>query len=94
MFALNRTGIYTLEQLLEKDFDTIPGIGKVYQKEIAIALKEYITQDKKTNEEDQELVRLSKERDNLRQRNIELHLEQLEVTEKLRQVEAKIRNKK
>ena len=94
MFALNRTGIYTLEQLLEKDLDTIPGIGKVYQKEIAIALKEYITQDKKINEEDQELVRLSKERDNLRQRNIELHLEQLEVTEKLRQVEAKIRNKK
>ena len=95
MYALNRTGIYTINQLLEKDLETISGIGKVYQKEIITSLKDYISNDKKIDEEkNKELVRLSKERDNLIQRNIELRLEQQEVTEKLRQIEAEIRSKK
>ena len=97
MFALNRTGIYTLDQLLEKDLETIPGIGKVYQKEIAEYLKDYLSQDKKQDEDknkDEELLKLSKNRDALLQRNIELRLEQQAVTEQLRQIEAEIRRKK
>lgn len=96
MLALNRAGIYTLDQLLEKDFRTIPGIGKTYQQEITASLKDYISEDKKqkVQEKEEELVSLSQERDLLRQRSIELRLEQIEVTEKLRQVEAEIRAKK
>ena len=95
MLALNRAGIYTLNQLLEKDLETIPGIGKVYQKEIATSLRDYVTQEPKKEEvADEELIRLSKERNSLLQRNIELRLEQIEVTEKLRQIEAEIKNKK
>ena len=83
-------------QLLEKDFRTIPGIGKTYQQEITTSLKDYISEDKKqkVQEKEEELVSLSQERDLLRQRSIELRLEQIEVTEKLRQVEAEIRAKK
>ena len=94
--ALNRAGIYTLDELLEKDFRTIPGIGKTYQQEITTSLKDYISEDKKqeVQEKETELASLSQERELLRQRSIELRLEQIEVTEKLRQVEAEIRCKK
>lgn len=94
--ALNRAGIYTLDQLLEKDLAKIPGIGKAYFQEIVTSLKDYISEDKKQEEQrkETELENLTIERDRLRQRNIELHLEQIEVTEKLRQVEAEIRCKK
>ena len=94
MLALNRRGIYTLDQLLERELTAIPGVGKVYQKEIASGLKKYTKQDETLGETNQELVELSKVRDELRKRNIELRLEQLEVTEKLRKIEAEIRNKK
>ena len=94
MLALNRRGIYTLDQLLERELTAIPGVGKVYQQEIASGLKKYTKQDETLGETNQELVELSKVRDELRKRNIELRLEQLEVTEKLRKIEAEIRNKK
>ena len=96
MQALNRTGIYTVDELLERDFDTIPGIGKTYYQEIVTSLKDYISEDKKQEQQRKktELENLTIERDRLRQRSIELRLEQIEVTEKLRQVEAEIRCKK
>ena len=96
MYALNRAGIYTVDELLERDFDTIPGIGKTYYQEIVTSLKDYISEDKKQEQQrkETELENLTIERDRLRQRSIELRLEQIEVTEKLRQVEAEIRCKK
>ena len=64
---------------------------------IAEYLKDYLSQDKKQDEDknkDEELLKLSKNRDALLQRNIELRLEQQAVTEQLRQIEAEIRRKK
>ena len=95
MLALNRAGIYTLDELLERDLSSIPGIGKVRQQEIVTSLKDYIYQENQEElEKESELARLSQEREALRRRNIELRLEQIEVTEKLRQVEADIRSKR
>lgn len=96
MLALNRAGIYTIEELLERDFATIPGIGKVYQQEIVTNLKGYISKDKTSEEQakDEELSRLTAEKKQLQQRSIALRLEQIEVTEQLRHVEANIRSKK
>ncbi len=96
MLVLNRAGIYTVDELLERDFRTIPGIGKAYEQEIITSLKDYISTEKTEEEieKESELASLTTERDRLRQRNIKLRLEQIEVTEKLRQVEAEIRSKK
>lgn len=95
MLALNRAGIYTVDELLERDLSSIPGIGKVHQQEIVTSLKDYICQENQEElEKESELARLSQEREKLHRRNIELRLEQIEVTEKLRQVEAEIRSKK
>lgn len=95
MLALNRVGIYTVDELLERDLSSISGIGKVSRQEIITSLKDYIYQENQEElEKEIELARLSQERDALRRRNIELRLEQIEVTEKLRQVEADIRSKK
>ena len=50
--------------------------------------------NKRVSNKDEELLMLSKNRDALLQRNIELRLEQQAVTEQLRQIEAEIRRKK
>lgn len=94
MLALNRAGIYTVDELIERDFRTIPGIGETSEKEIVTNLKDYVAQEHEVDEKEEELERLTQERDSLRKRNIALVLEQREVTEQLNQVQASIRSKK
>ena len=102
MLALNRAGIYTLDGLLDRDLRSIPGIGKIYQDDIINRLRDYAekisggeygSSDDVVEERDSELTRLEEKRDTLRMRNIELVLEQAEVTNQLEEIKLQIKEK-
>ena len=92
-FALNRAGIYSIEQLLAvEDIKDIPGIGNAYSLIIFDSLKQFSFArcEENINSGNEVLDSLIATRDRLRSRKIELLLEQAEIDSKLSEINKSI----
>ena len=92
MLALNRAGIYSLDQLLAvSDVHSIPGIGDTMSKVVVESLRSLNLSNEETIEAGNEvLASLTEERNQLRMRKAALLVEQAEVDAKLKEVSSSI----